>query len=225
MKNFSIYGNKKRENGAISLFVLIACLFFVMILMGMYLSTVNRLQVQEQEVQQIQENYVKEIDRVDEIYEELGAISELKITQIQDGALADTSRKFLYNLTITRPSSLGINEEKTYIGYIYDKNNQLVSEINVTFAKGVNETTVNYEIGHYDYFAISLPVGTKYMLEKIDSSKSYTLSFSIKENGETILEKTAAEGENIIIENMELKEGGAIIDSVSYKGTGYATGE
>ena len=68
MKNFSIFSNKKREKGAITLFVLIACLFFVFILMGVYLSNLNRLQVQEQEVQQIQENYAKELDRVDEIY-------------------------------------------------------------------------------------------------------------------------------------------------------------
>lgn len=71
MKKSSIYGNKKRENGAITLFVLIACLFFVFILMGAYLSNLNRIQVQEQEVLQIQENYAKELDRVDEIYEEI----------------------------------------------------------------------------------------------------------------------------------------------------------
>ena len=71
MKKFSIYSNKKREKGAISLFVLIVCLFFVLILMGVYLSNINRLQVQEQEVQQIQDNYAKELDRVDEIYEEI----------------------------------------------------------------------------------------------------------------------------------------------------------
>lgn len=63
--------SRKNEKGAITLFVLLACLFFVFILTGAYLSNLNRLQVQEQEVKQIQENYTRDIDRVDEIYENL----------------------------------------------------------------------------------------------------------------------------------------------------------
>ena len=68
------YKNKiknKQERGAITLFVLLACLFFVFILTGTYLSNLNRLQVQEQEVKQIQENYAKEINDVEEIYKKL----------------------------------------------------------------------------------------------------------------------------------------------------------
>ena len=68
------YKNKiknKQERGAITLFVLLACLFFVFILTGTYLSNLNRLQVQEQEVKQIQENYAKDIERVDEIYQNM----------------------------------------------------------------------------------------------------------------------------------------------------------
>ena len=71
MEKLKLYGNKKREKGAITLFVLLACLFFVFILTGVYLSNLNRMQVQEQEVQQIHDNYAKDIDRVEEIYEEL----------------------------------------------------------------------------------------------------------------------------------------------------------
>ena len=66
MKNFI-----KKENGAITLFVLLACLFIALILIGVYLSNLNRLQVQEQDVKQIQENYAKEINDVEEIYKKL----------------------------------------------------------------------------------------------------------------------------------------------------------
>ena len=71
MEKLKLYGNKKREKGAITLFVLLACLFFVFILTGVYLSNLNRLQVQEQEVQQIHDNYAKDIDRAEEIYNDL----------------------------------------------------------------------------------------------------------------------------------------------------------
>ena len=62
---------KRNEKGAITLFVLLACLFFVFILTGVYLLNLNRLQVQEQDVKQIQENYEKEINDVEEIYKKL----------------------------------------------------------------------------------------------------------------------------------------------------------
>ena len=68
------YKNKTKnmkEKGAITLFVLLACLFFVFILTGVYLLNLNRLQVQEQDVKQIQENYAKEINNVEEIYKKL----------------------------------------------------------------------------------------------------------------------------------------------------------
>ena len=59
------------EKGAITLFVLLACLFFVFILAGTYISNLNKLQVQEQYIKQIQENYAREIPMIDRIYEEL----------------------------------------------------------------------------------------------------------------------------------------------------------
>ena len=72
---------KRNEKGAITLFVLLACLFFVFILTGVYLSNLNRLQVQEQEVTQIQENYAKDLSRVDEIYENLAKTMTVTLKQ------------------------------------------------------------------------------------------------------------------------------------------------
>lgn len=63
--------NLKNEKGAIALFTLISCLFFVFILSGLYIANLNQLQMQEREIKIIQENYAREIDRVDEIYEDL----------------------------------------------------------------------------------------------------------------------------------------------------------
>ena len=61
----------KKEKGAITLFVLVACLFFVFVLAGAYLFTLNKLQSQEQDLKQIQENYARDITRIDEIYQEM----------------------------------------------------------------------------------------------------------------------------------------------------------
>ena len=63
----------KSEKGAITLFVLIACLFFVFTLTGVYISNVNRMKTQEQDIKQIQENYKRELDNIDEVYEEIAS--------------------------------------------------------------------------------------------------------------------------------------------------------
>lgn len=48
---------RSKESASISLFVLIACLFFVLILGGLYIKSINKLQNQEQSISKIQENY------------------------------------------------------------------------------------------------------------------------------------------------------------------------
>ena len=52
--------NLKRENGSITLFVLVSMLFFIIVLMGIYVNTSNKIQKQEKEIQQIQKSYQKE---------------------------------------------------------------------------------------------------------------------------------------------------------------------
>ena len=70
----------KSEKGAITLYVLLACLFFVFTLTGVYISNLNKLKSQEQDIKQIQENYAREVQEIDEIYEEL--LEKLKIAEI-----------------------------------------------------------------------------------------------------------------------------------------------
>lgn len=62
---------KKSEHGSITLFVLLACLFFIFVLIGIYTENLNKLQSQEKNIKQIQENYAKEVSRAQEIYEKL----------------------------------------------------------------------------------------------------------------------------------------------------------
>lgn len=62
-------GNK--EKASISLFVLIACLFFVFILAGAYINSLNKLQTQEQSISQIQDNYKRNIANAGEYVNEI----------------------------------------------------------------------------------------------------------------------------------------------------------
>ena len=48
---------KKSERGSISLYVLIACTFFVTILLAQYVRILGKAQAIEKEIVQIQENY------------------------------------------------------------------------------------------------------------------------------------------------------------------------
>ena len=68
---------RNSEKGAITLYVLLACLFFVFTLTGLYISNMNRLKSQEKSIKQIQENYQRELNRIDSVYEEMR--SPLKI--------------------------------------------------------------------------------------------------------------------------------------------------
>ena len=62
---------RNSEKGAITLYVLLACLFFVFTLTGVYTSNLNRLKAQEQDIKQIQENYARELKDIDNVYEEM----------------------------------------------------------------------------------------------------------------------------------------------------------
>ena len=61
----------RKQNGSITLYVLVACLFFGLIPTGVYISQLNKIQTQEEEVTQIEENYKQQLERSDEIYNEL----------------------------------------------------------------------------------------------------------------------------------------------------------
>ena len=71
--------SESKEKGAITLFVLLACLFFTLILVGTYISSLGKLQTQEQNIEQIQENYAREISQKDEIYEKLAKNSSISL--------------------------------------------------------------------------------------------------------------------------------------------------
>lgn len=61
----------KQENGSATLFVLLAMLFFVMYLVGMYIYSSNAEATQLEEIQVIKETYEQGINEIDRVYEML----------------------------------------------------------------------------------------------------------------------------------------------------------
>lgn len=61
----------KQEKGSATLFVLLAMLFFVMYLVGMYIYSSNAEATQLEEMQVIKETYEQGVNDIDDIYETL----------------------------------------------------------------------------------------------------------------------------------------------------------
>ena len=67
----------KNENGSITLFVLIAMLFFLIVVLGIYFGSQNKLQAQTSEIDKIKKNYEISDDDLDNIYSDVIKVPEL----------------------------------------------------------------------------------------------------------------------------------------------------
>lgn len=59
-----------KENGAITLFVLLALLFFMIVILSLFLSSSNKNLSQASEIDKIQEEYAESVNHIDQIYDE-----------------------------------------------------------------------------------------------------------------------------------------------------------
>lgn len=60
--------NVKKEKGSITLYVLVSMIFFVILLMGIYIRSSNKIQKQQADEKKIQTEYT--LENVDDIYNE-----------------------------------------------------------------------------------------------------------------------------------------------------------
>ena len=102
--------NRKNERGAITLFVLLACLFFVFILTGVYVYNLNKMQTQEQNIKQIQENYARDINNIDEIYNELSKSIKLELTQEPENGIWSQEVTLIGNAEVKEGKTVTIEE-------------------------------------------------------------------------------------------------------------------
>ena len=132
--------NRKNERGAITLFVLIACLFFALILTGVYVSTLNKMQAQEQQVDQIQENYARQLENIDEIYEELSKNLQVQLTQEPGNGT------WTQEVTLTGIGKIEKGKDTTIVGYAFSKNSEDESKLSWNNLNNVTETTQTMKI-------------------------------------------------------------------------------
>ena len=77
--------NLKSEKGAITLFVLLACLFFIISLLGVYNYIQNRNQASNSEYQKVKENYEKDIGNEDNLYEK--SMENVNVPELTTGMI------------------------------------------------------------------------------------------------------------------------------------------
>ncbi len=85
------------EKGSVTLFVLIAIIFFLIASLNIYSSNKNKIVEQSKEIQAIEENYNKDIENMDEIYDNL-VNGDLKTVFIKQSSI-NSPNKIYYNLS------------------------------------------------------------------------------------------------------------------------------
>ena len=171
MKVFTNDMIKKGENGAITLFVLMACLFFVFILSGVYISNLNNMQMQEQQLEQIKDNYARTITNFEEqvapkpkeIYSESGLEEEAE------------NNMDLFDYEIIS------NEEIEATGFAEDlpKKTARITRIKDMYCNSVDGGIYNPEVG--------AKVNTYYQIKNYkgkDISDTLVIPYQAKINGE-----------------------------------------
>ena len=156
--------NRKNERGAITLFVLLACLFFVFILTGVYVYNLNKMQTQEQNIKQIQENYARDINNIDEIYNELSKSIKLELTQEPENGIWSQEVTLIGNAEVKEGKTVTIEE------YAFSKDSTDESSLKWNKADNgerITETTKVTESGTY-YFWVKDSEGEIYQSNPVE---------------------------------------------------------
>ena len=78
----------KKENGAITLFVLLAMLFFLIVIFSVFISTSNKKQSQISEIDEIKKEYEQSVNNIDAIYN--NALTVSNVLKVGDVVRYDT---------------------------------------------------------------------------------------------------------------------------------------
>ena len=98
--------NFKNQNGSITLFVLIACMFFIIVLIGLFISNQNKIQSQAKQIAQIQDTYKVSLNEMDEQYSNISNSGSSNITMEQILNLVYPVGSIYISESSTSPASL-----------------------------------------------------------------------------------------------------------------------
>ena len=95
------------EKGSVTLFILIAVLFFLIVSLNVYSKNKNRIVAQANEIKAIEENYNKDLENIDKIYEdELKYF--IKTTFIKESSI-NSGNNVYYNLSDWTNENIVVN--------------------------------------------------------------------------------------------------------------------
>ncbi len=158
------------EKGSVTLFILIAVLFFLIVSLNVYSGNKNKMVTQAEEIKAIEENYNKNLENIDEIYNDL-LKDFVKTTFIKQSSI-NTSNKVYYNLSDWTNENIVVNvkvyseynpnaqlevkviSKKTGTGVIYNKNqidnNQVIVTENSTVIVKFGHKEQKFELTKFD---------------------------------------------------------------------------
>ena len=93
----------KKENGAITLFVLLAMLFFLIVIFSVFVTSSNKEQSQVSDVDQIKQEYEQSVDNIDQTYNETVSENLFSLLQIGDYVSYDPTNGGEITTTYTSP--------------------------------------------------------------------------------------------------------------------------
>ncbi len=122
----------KSEQGSITLFVLLAILFFLIVIFSVFMTSSNKNRTQLEELDKIKQEYEKDLENIDEIYKDITKDSIFIVFRTPDGKLHPESRWTNQDLTVKIYYPEGTAEE-----------NKLVKIDNGEYTNYTGEFTIN----------------------------------------------------------------------------------
>ena len=122
----------KSEKGSITLFVLLAILFFLIVIFSVFINSSNKNRIQLAELDKIKQEYDKTLEGIDKIYEDITKDSIFIIFRTPDGKLHPESRWTNQDLTVKIYYPKGTADE-----------NKLVKLDDGTYKNYTGEFTIN----------------------------------------------------------------------------------
>ncbi len=164
------YEKTNKERGAITLYVLLVCLFFTFVLSGIYILNLNKTKAQENYIKQIQENYSKEIENYNH-------------DNVPDIPKEDTEPPIIQIITKDK------NDEVTTETNIEDRATMRIGVVDDVNSSGlaVNKTIITITKNNQAYSNISGPSETgkkqfEFDLITLEEYGDYTIKITSEDN-------------------------------------------
>lgn len=180
----------REEKGSITLFVLISIMFFVIVLVGLYITSSNKIQKQQQELEQIQKKY--DTQNIDDLYNSIVTVPEnnssVSTFEELQQKLKDENEDYIVlandiitnnYLTIDRTVIIDLN------GFTYSVNNQDTEQSSIVITGENTELTIKDSSKNENGSIVT---------NSIDENKKL---ISIENNATLILESGAISNDNL----------------------------